>query len=276
MWTLSGFADEISDDLGEQCDLLGELGMANLEFRSVGGTNVAALTDDQLTDAAATLDRRGVSVTCIGSPLGKSKITDPFEDELPKVERSLRAAQILRSPFVRVFSFFLPPGEDPTRHRDEVLRRMSHLAREAERAGVTLLLENETKVYGETPERCVDIFDSVGSAALRATWDSANFVHAGLAPFTDAYPIIRPYLVHLQIKDCARNGDGNLPAGQGDGQIPETIAALRDSGFDGVLSLEPHLSRPAEGMIGFSGPELFSTAAKALTGLLADAAVQWN
>jgi sugar phosphate isomerase/epimerase len=155
------------------------------------------------------------------------------------------------------------------------MRRMARLAAAAERAGVTLLLENETKVYGETPQRCIDIFESVGSESLRATCDPANFVHAGYAPFTDAYPVIRPYLVHLQIKDCEPDGSANVPAGQGAGQIPETLAALRDSGFDGVFSLEPHLSAK-KGMIGFSGPELFRTAASAFTGLLTDAHAQWK
>ena len=273
MWTLSGFADEISADLDEQCDLLDTLGMRNLEFRSVDGINVADLTDEQLTAVKETLDRRNIGVTCIGSPIGKSDVTADFGEQLPRFERSLRAAQVLQSPFVRVFSFFLPPSDDPARHRDEVLRRMSRLAAGAENAGVTLLHENETRVYGETPERCVDIFEGVGSAALRATWDPANFVHAGFAPFTEAYPVIRPYLVHLQIKDCTDTG--NVPAGQGGGQIPETLAALRDSGFDGVFSLEPHLSA-REGMIGFSGPELFTTAATAFTGLLHDAKAEWQ
>jgi sugar phosphate isomerase/epimerase len=268
MWTLSGFADEISPDLDDQCDLLAELGMRNLEFRSVDSTNVADLTDDQLRAVKLKLDDRNIGVTCIGAPIGKSDIAEDLDEE--KCRRSLRAAQILESPYVRVFSFYI---RDAAGDRDEVMRRMAWLAGEAERSGVTLLHENETRIYGETPQRCADIFDSVGSAALRATWDPANFVHAGYAPFTDAYSTIRPYLAHLQIKDCT--DDGNVPAGQGAGQIPQTLAALRDSGFDGVFSLEPHLSARA-GMIGFSGPELFRTAADAFTGLLRDAGVRWQ
>jgi len=33
-----------------------------------------------------------------------------------------------------------------------------------------------------------------------------------------------------------------VPAGQGDGRVAETLAALRDSGFDHYLSLEPLLA----------------------------------
>jgi sugar phosphate isomerase/epimerase len=242
--------------------------MHSLEFRSVDGTNVADLTDEQLRAVKQTLDERNVSVTCIGSPIGKSDIAEDLDEA--RCRRSLRAAEILESPYVRVFSFYVRNAADD---RNEVMRRMSWLADAAANSNVTLLHENETRIYGETPLRCADIFDSVGSAALRATWDPANFVHAGYAPYTDAYPVIRPYLAHLQIKDCT--DDGNVPAGTGSGQIPETLAALRDSGFDGVFSLEPHLSARA-GMIGFSGPELFRTAANAFTGLLHDAGVRWQ
>ena len=32
-----------------------------------------------------------------------------------------------------------------------------------------------------------------------------------------------------------------MTAGEGDGEVVETIRALRDDGFDGFFSLEPHL-----------------------------------
>ncbi len=275
MWTLSGFADEISPDLAAQCETLTGLGLHHMEFRSVEGSNVVDLTDEQLARVRRTLDTARIGVTCIGSPLGKSPVTEPFDEQRPRFIRALRAAAALDCPYVRVFSFFLPVGDAPEVHRDEVLRRMSWLAAEAQRHDVILVHENETGVYGETPQRCVDLFESVGSAHLRATWDSANYVHAGLAPFSDAYEIVRPYLVHLQIKDCSRASGQNVPAGQGDGQLPETLAALHADGFDGVLSLEPHLSA-REGMIGFSGPELFSTATTALTGLLDESGIDWQ
>jgi sugar phosphate isomerase/epimerase len=66
-----------------------------------------------------------------------------------------------------------------------------------------------------------------------------------------------------------------VPAGQGDGQVRETLAALRDSGFDGYLSLEPHLAT-AGSFGGFSGPDLFRLACRALKDLLADLSVQWR
>ena len=79
----------------------------------------------------------------------------------------------------------MPAGDDPDRHRDEVLRRMRELAAVAEQAGVVLLHENEKDIYGDIPRRCLDIVESVGSDHLRLAWDAANFVQVGVRPFSE-------------------------------------------------------------------------------------------
>ena len=106
-----------------------------------------------------------------------------------------------------IFSFFIPDGDDPDDHRDEVLRRMRELTDVAEEAGVVLLHENEKDIYGDIPRRCLDIVESVGSPHLRLAWDAANFVQVGVRPFTEGYAHLRPHLEYMQIKD-ARAGDG--------------------------------------------------------------------
>jgi sugar phosphate isomerase/epimerase len=122
------------------------------------------------------------------------------------------------------------------------------------------------------PERCVDLLREVDSPALRSTFDAGNFVQCGVRLYTEAYPRLRPYLAYIQIKDVSAPTGRAVPAGQGDGEIPETLAALWDSGFDGFFSLEPHLAQPdVEGR----PPELFRTAVQALKRLLDDLSVPW-
>lgn len=48
MWTLSGFADEISPSLDEQCQTLKRLGIGYLELRGAWDVNVLDLSDEQL------------------------------------------------------------------------------------------------------------------------------------------------------------------------------------------------------------------------------------
>jgi hypothetical protein len=70
-------------------------------------------------------------------------------------------------------------------------------------------------------------------------------------------------VVYLQVKDALAATGEAVPAGQGDGQVRDTLAALRDSGFAGFMSLEPHLARAGR-YGGFSGPEGFTLAVRSL------------
>jgi sugar phosphate isomerase/epimerase len=267
MWTLSGFSDEISPDLQEQCTLVRKLGMTHLEFRSAWGTNVLDLDGEQLARAKKTLDAHGLQVSSIGSPIGKISIDDEFDTHLDRARHAVDVAHHFGARYVRIFSFFIPDGENPDDHRDEVLRRMTALARVAEEGEVIFLHENEKEIYGDIPRRCVDILATVGSPHLRAAWDAANFVQVGVRPHTEGFAAIRPYLEYVQIKDAQLATGEVVAAGRGDGEMVDTIRALRHDGYDGFFSLEPHLSQ-THSLGGFSGPDLFTEAWQAFTDLL--------
>ena len=275
MWTLTGFADEISPDLDEQLDTLARESIRYLELRSVWNTNVLDLTDEELDEVRSAVSAGGVRVSSIGSPIGKVPITDPFGPHLERFRRALHVAAVMEAAYVRVFSFFMPEGQEPVLYRDEVLERMGALADEAGSAGVTLLHENEKEIYGDVPARCVDILSGVGSPALRAAWDAANFVQCGVGhPYTEGYEALRPYIEYVHVKDALAGTGKVVPAGRGDGEIPETLSALRDSGFEGFFSLEPHLASSGT-YSGFSGPELFREAAGVFKDLLLQRGIQW-
>ncbi|WP_425498946.1 sugar phosphate isomerase/epimerase family protein [Oerskovia flava] len=267
MWTLSGFADEISPDVETQCVVAAELGLTHIELRSAWDVNVLDLDADQRERAAELLRRHGLRVSSIGSPIGKISVDDDFDAHLARMRHAASVAQLFEAPYIRVFSFWVPDGTDPAASRDVVLRRMAALTEVAAAAGVVLLHENEKGIYGSTPQRCVDLVESVGSPHLQVAWDAANFVQVGVRPFTDGYAQLRPYLEYVQIKDAVAGTGEVVPAGHGDGEVVETIRALRADGFDGFFSLEPHLGA-AHSLGGFSGPELFTEAWSAFTAIL--------
>lgn len=267
MWTLSGFSDEISPDFDQQCALVAKLGLTHLEFRSAWDTNILDLSDDQLSEAKTLLDQHGIGVSSIGSPIGKIFIDEDFAPHLERAKHACEVANYFGAPYVRIFSFFIRPGTEPESVRDEVLRRMSALADVAKAAGVVLLHENEKEIYGDIPQRCADIVESVNSPHLQLAWDAANFVQVGVRPFTEGYEQLRPHLAYVQIKDAHLSNGEVVPAGRGDGEVAETIRALKADGFDGFFSLEPHLSQ-THSLGGFSGPELFTEAWQAFTDML--------
>lgn len=275
MWTLSGFADEISPDLDEQCRVLTDLGIRHIEFRSAWDTNVLDLDDDRLEMVRATLERAGIGTSSVGSPIGKIGVLDDFDAHLVRMRRALHVARVLQAPYIRLFSFFIPKGDGPAAHRDEVLRRMAALAAEAEGHDVVLLHENEKEIYGDTPQRCLDIVESVGSPALRLAWDPANFVQVGVTPFTDGYEALRPHLEYLQVKDALLADGTVVPAGAGDGEVEATVRALRADGYDGFCSMEPHLAT-AGALGGFSGEHHFRRATTAFTRILDAVGVEYR
>jgi sugar phosphate isomerase/epimerase len=135
--------------------------------------------------------------------------------------------------------------------------------------------ENEKEIYGDSPTRCADLLSAVDSPALRATFDAANFVQCGFRPHADAYALLRPYLVYLQVKDARAATGEVVPAGEGDGQVRETLAALAADGFAGFVSLEPHLA-VAGRYGGFSGQDEFRRDAQALKAILDDLAIPYR
>ncbi len=274
MWTLSGFADEIDPDFTTQCEVAVGLGLGFLEVRSAWGVNILDLTDDQLGVMEQTLAAQGLQVSSIGSPIGKIFIDEDFGPHLERMRHAADVARRLGAPYIRLFSFFIRDGDDPDDHREEVLRRMRALADVAEEAGVIAVHENEKEIYGDIPRRCLDIVTSVDSPNLRLAWDPANFVQVGVAPFSEGYDLLRRHVVYVQIKDAhAATAEVDV-AGAGDGQVVETIRALRGDGFDGFFSLEPHLDQTSS-LGGFSGPQLFTEAWKAFTGILTSEGIEY-
>ena len=274
-WTLTGFADEAGPDFGEQIALFAGLGLRWLDLRSAWGTNIIAFDDDQVRAAKGALDAAGIAVSSIASPIGKLRLTDDFDAHLVKARRAATLAHSFNTPYVRVFSFFMPKGDDPDAHRDEVLRRMAALATVAEEFDVVFIHENEKGIYGDIPRRCLDIVESIGSPNLRLVFDPANYVQCGVRPFDEALPIVRPHLAYIHMKDAIMGSGDVRVAGQGNGQVREVVRSLYGDGFTGFFSIEPHLGS-FDAFGGQCGPDLWRAAHEGFVSLLHEEGVAFR
>jgi 3-dehydroshikimate dehydratase len=271
MIRLSAFADEISPDLDEQIDTLQREGIRHLDLRGVWNINVLDLSDTQISQVKQALDTNGIGVAAIGSPIGKVAIDSPFDATMQKLERAISVAQTLCTRFIRIFSFYSPTHAQGTdaaldAHRDEVMGRLHVMIERAGAAGVTLLHENERDIYGDTIVRCVYLMQSCEDEHFRLAFDPANFIQCAQVPYPDAYEALRPWLAYVHVKDALTDGSV-VAAGQGATHWPDLLRRLREDGYDGFLSLEPHLAAAGQ-FRGFSGPDLFVKASQALQGML--------
>ena len=70
-------------------------------------------------------------------------------------------------------------------------------------------------------------------------FDPANFVQCGVDT-KEAFGLLKNYVSYVHIKDAAKDGTV-VPAGQGVGNVEYILKQLKCGGYNGFLSLEPHL-----------------------------------
>lgn len=239
---ISGFSDEISSNTTEQFTHLNRLGIEWFEPRGIDGKNISELTLEEAKALKKKMDDFNIRASSLGSPIGKISITDPIEPHLEKLKHVIKITKILDAKNIRIFSFYIPDGDSPVKWRDEVMERMEKMVVIAENEGVKLLHENESKIYGESPENCLDLFKTINSPFLGCVFDPANFTYNGYESYPYAFELLKDYIDYYHIKDAKMCGD-IVPAGMGDGGIDKILAEISKTERPYFLSLEPHLGK---------------------------------
>jgi len=262
---ISCFADEIASALIDQFRVMEELGLNFMEIRTVDDIGVMELPLKTLYEVRKQADDRGITITCVSSPIGKQSVTGCATHAAEQVKKAAQIAHTFGCEYIRIFSFF----NDEHLPVDEALRlsaeRLALMAEEAEKTDVTLIMEGGHKTVGETGKDALKLFKAVNNRHLRCAFDAAAYVGAGERPFTDCLPLLLPYIEYMHIKDLKFGSSDRVVAGEGDAELDKILDTVRDR--DLVLSLEPHLAYAGANR-GFSGEEPFKRAYKALVDML--------
>lgn len=237
-FVLSAFADEAGSALSEQIGALIDNEIGYIEPRNIDGKSLIAHTEEELFAIKAELNKNGIKVNSLGSPIGKYPIEKPFEDHLVDFGKALNACNILETKNMRVFSFYVTQDQ-LAENRDEVIYRLKELVKIANGRGIRLCHENESKIYGQMPREVHDVLSSVDG--LYGVFDAANYrmndadIEAGIEA-----TLLRLGYVH--IKDAIYKEQMIVPAGEGEGRLGEVLDRV-DKATDEViyLTLEPHL-----------------------------------
>lgn len=236
----SAFADEYSDSLQEQCEMLNEFGINYLELRSVEGKNVIDMTACDVANIKSTLSSHEIKVSSIGSPLGKIMVDKVDEAYYEKAKRIFDLACELDTNYVRCFSFYLPEGKTFDECQGVIYDNMEKLIRIAETFSLTLCHENEANIYGESPKRCLELFERF-DGKLKGVFDMGNFVLDGFEPYPYAYDLLKKYIAYFHIKDALAVG-AIVPPGKGEARIKDVLDDYnKNEKKDAFITLEPHL-----------------------------------
>lgn len=237
---LSAFADEYADSFEEQLQAMKALDIRYIEIRHLDGKNISALSDKQVNEAKRMLDASGIKVSAIGSPLGKIRLDGDMGVHLEVARRIFEAANILGTPYIRIFSFYAPEGGSIADMRGKVLNSLEKLVILARKYNVILCHENEANIYGDVPERCRNLIDYF-HGELKCVFDMGNFVLDGIDPYPGAYELLKEDIAYFHIKDALYQG-AIVPAGRGEAKIKEILSDYRMyAQKEFFVSLEPHL-----------------------------------
>lgn len=236
---ISGFSDEINENIDIQFSTLNKLGIEYFEPRGINGKNVSELSYEEKTELLEKMREYNIKASSIGSPVGKIDIDGDFGAHLELLRAVIDTAHAIHCDKIRIFSFYLPEESRKVR-REDVLEKMRTMVELAKSENVVLLHENEKGIYGEHPEECLDIFKSVPSKHLRGVFDPANFVQCGVKDVSSAFDMLCDHVDYMHIKDALDDGS-IVPAGMGRGCIEDILKKLKARGYNGFLSLEPHL-----------------------------------
>ncbi len=242
--TYSGFADEISNDLDKQIEVVKRLGMEYISVRGIDGKNVADYSLEEFSEKVLPrLEENGIKISSIGSPIGKVFIDDEegYAKQLVALDTLCQICKLVDCKYIRMFSFHIKKEENYDDYKDQVIAKVKEFVAIAEKHNIILLHENEKDIYGDIARRCVTLFEEIQSPYFKAIFDFANFVQCEQDTL-EAYQLLEEYILYYHIKDAKTDVSYNVLCGTGHGHIEEIFEDVLVKGYEGFLTLEPHLA----------------------------------
>jgi sugar phosphate isomerase/epimerase len=171
-----------------------------------------------------------VEICCLDSSVVLSKP----ETDVSHGEQMLDLAAALGAPSLRVFGGDVPEGESLDSCRARAADKLAQLGRYGAERGLRVLLETHDAF--STGAAVADLLAVAGAAGTGVIWD-LHHPHARGEALAKTVELIGSRTYHVHVKDAKDDGALTL-LGEGDLPLRQQLAALRDLGYAGYLSLE--------------------------------------
>lgn len=253
---ISGFTDEVSDDLDVQIRALKELGWNHIDLRTVDGKNVSTLSDDEFARVHRKLEENGITIACFGSTVANwgREVNSDLERDLEELRTSIRHMQTAGVRHIRIMSYKVNEPEPlGSPMEEQVITSIRKIAEIAEDNGVVCLHENCQTWGGQSHEHCLRLLEAVDSPALRLIYDTGNPVSmkdvSGNDPYyyQDSYLFydrVKDFVDYIHIKDAVVENDEPryVFPGEGGGRVREILKSVAEERPGLPISIEPHVA----------------------------------
>lgn len=244
MFKRSVITDEISQDFEEAIRLAKKYHLDAVEIRSVWDKNPDELNSDDIAGIKRILREADLSVSAVASPFFKCEIDseEAYETHLEILKRCIALSAELDTRLIRGFTFWHKGSLKD--NLDRIAERFREPVRMLEMTDRILALEPDPSVFASNGSLVRKVLERIDSPHVRALWDPGNdiFDPQGEIPYPDGYEQIRPYMVHMHLKDAVmtEHGAESVPVGTGAVDYKEHFKRLIRDGYDGYVALETH------------------------------------
>ncbi len=258
MYYLTGISDEAGASIDVQIKATRELGWRTLEARTVEvegfpGANLHEIPERAFELAVEKLESAGIGVCCFGSTIMNwaKTVQTPFAVTLAETQRAIPRMQRLGTKLVRIMSF--KPADDADTIPAVVFERVREVTRMFLDAGLQPVHENCMNHGGMSARHALELLENV--PGLKWVFDTANPIfnpdRSRPKPWSKQDPWnfwtqVREATVHIHIKDATWNPEKNDAdyrwPGEGDGRVRDIVKDALSRGYDGGISIEPHMA----------------------------------
>ena len=249
---LTGFADEASQDLATQIAVTKELGWNAIESRNIWGTNIHDLSQEEFEKACQMLDEAGIYINCFGSAICNwaRDVDDDWNITLGQVKRAIPRMKQLGTKLIRIMSFKrYESGDQKAQKRFQLLREVNDMFTSE---GLLPVHENCMNYGGMSWQHTIELVENV--PGLKLVYDTGNPVYNIDYSKSDDiwqdswefYQNVKEHIAYIHVKDGLNPVKGQKDVysypGEGVGYTWEIMKDLKESGYDGGISIEPHMA----------------------------------
>jgi len=263
----TGFADEAANDLAGQIRATRELGWQWIESRCIDGVNIHDLSDAAFDAACCQLADSGIGINCFGSTVANwachALSEEEYQQTVAALERALVRMAKLNCKMIRGMSFraeWERPAFDPEIEA-WIFPRLERLVKMCADAGVLYLHENCNNYGGMSWKHTLKLVEKIDSPAFRLVFDTGNPVMnydrsggdelTGTQSAWKFYSEVKEFISYIHIKDGilqepSPKGFGKVIftwPGEGEGDVKRIVNDLVAGGYDGGISIEPHMAK---------------------------------
>lgn len=224
-----GFGDE---DFGPTFELAPDLGVTDLEVNAWYSRNLTPAGIDGLLERCRTNRLRPATLQV--SPFAPGPDPADLTREVSRWLWLLEAAVRLGVGVIKATG----SARDTRGGLASLVALLRTIAPEAERRGITIVLENHVNNVLEHPVDYREIFAEVSSSALGVCLDTGHFVASGHDPAQVAAELTGRVL-HVDLKDCTGPGHGQFVRfGEGAVDFDAVLSQVITPGWSGFVVVE--------------------------------------